>query len=270
MLASMSDIDPRADAPVLPATAAMGRTHYAQAALAGGDLIAAGRWADDAAATATGWWLISALTTRARVAIAQGEPEQAERDAHDALARAAEVQAYLDIPDILECLGTLAVDAGSAREAARLFGAAHGIRRRMGAVRFKVWDAGYEASVAAVRDALGEEDFDSAWAEGAALSTEGTIAARGAGDRLRAARPRRTQTTRQRLGISYPHRGRRRATGQRRTRQQGHRDTAVRLTAHGANPPDPRLHETRPHQPCSSCKRPPATRNPRVGDTQTE
>ncbi len=172
MLASMSDIDPRADAPVLPATAAMGRTHYAQAALAGGDLIAAGRWADDAAATATGWWLISALTTRARVAIAQGEPEQAERDAHDALARAAEVQAYLDIPDILECLGTLAVDAGSAREAARLFGAAHGIRRRMGAVRFKVWDAGYEASVAAVRDALGEEDFDSAWAEGAALSTE--------------------------------------------------------------------------------------------------
>ncbi len=185
MLASMSDIDPRADAPVLPATAAMGRTHYAQAALAGGDLIAAGRWADDAAATATGWWLISALTTRARVAIAQGEPEQAERDAHDALARAAEVQAYLDIPDILECLGTLAVDAGSAREAARLFGAAHGIRRRMGAVRFKVWDAGYEASVAAVRDALGEEDFDSAWAEGAALSTEAgfAYAQGGRGDR---------------------------------------------------------------------------------------
>ena len=52
-----------------------------------------------------GWWLMSALTMRARVAIAQGEPEQAERDAHDALARAAEVEAYLFIPDILECLG---------------------------------------------------------------------------------------------------------------------------------------------------------------------
>ena len=79
-----------------------------------------------------------ALTTRARVAIAQGEPDQAERDAHDALARAAEVEAYLFIPDILECLGTLAGEAGSHREAARLFGAADAIRQRIGAVRFKV------------------------------------------------------------------------------------------------------------------------------------
>ena len=97
----------------------------AQAALAGGDLVAARRWADDAVATMTGWWLIGALTTRARVAIAQGEPEQAERDAHDALACAADIEAYLGIPDILECLAALAGEAGSHREAARLFGAAH-------------------------------------------------------------------------------------------------------------------------------------------------
>lgn len=57
---------------------------------AGGDLVAAGRWADDAAAMATGSWLMWALTTRARVAIAQGEPDEAERDAHDALAGAAD------------------------------------------------------------------------------------------------------------------------------------------------------------------------------------
>ena len=57
----------------------------------------------------------------------------------------------------------------------------------MGAVRFKIWDAGYEASVAAVRDALGEPDFDAAWAEGAALSTEEAIAytQRGRGERKR-------------------------------------------------------------------------------------
>ena len=57
----------------------------------------------------------------------------------------------------------------------------------MGAVRFKVWDAGYEASVAAVRDALGNKDFDSAWAEGAALSAEEAIAyaQRGRGERKR-------------------------------------------------------------------------------------
>ena len=159
----------------------------AQAALAGGDLLAARRWADDAVSTTTGWWLMRALTTRARVAIAQGEPEQAERDAHDALARAAEFEAHLCIPDTLECLGTLAGDAGSHREAARLFGAAQAIRQRMGAVRFKIWDAGYEASVAALRDALGEKDFDAAWAEGAALSTEEAIAyaQRGRGERKR-------------------------------------------------------------------------------------
>ena len=98
-----------------------------------------------------------ALTTRARVAIAQGEPEQAERDAHDALAMRRRIEAYLGIPDILECLAALAGEAGSHREAARLFGAAEGIRQRMGAVRFKVWDAGYEASVAALRDAMGEQ-----------------------------------------------------------------------------------------------------------------
>jgi DNA-binding CsgD family transcriptional regulator len=160
------------------------RPYIAQAALAAGDLIAARRWADDAVTTATGWaLLIRALTTRARVAIAQGEFEQAQRDAHDALATVP----YAGTSDTLECLAALAVDAGSHRDAARLFGAADAIRQRMGAVRFKVWDAGFEASVTTLRDALGENGFDSAWAEGAALSTEEAIAyaQRGRGQRKR-------------------------------------------------------------------------------------
>jgi len=172
---------------VLPALAAGHRTLKAEAALAGGDLVAARRYADDAVSTATGWWLIEALTARARVAIAAGEPDQAERDAHDALARAAELEAYLYIPDILECVGTLGGEAGSHREAARQFGAAHGIRQPMGVVRFKIWDADYHASVAALRNAIGEQDFDAAWAEGAGLSVEEAIAyaQRGRGQRKR-------------------------------------------------------------------------------------
>jgi predicted ATPase/class 3 adenylate cyclase/DNA-binding CsgD family transcriptional regulator len=171
----------------LTAPAAMGRGYSALAALAGGDLLGARRWSDEAVATTTGWWLMWALTTRARVAIAQGEPDQAEHDAHDALAIAASLQTYLGISDTLECLAALAGEAGSHREAARLFGAAHGIRQRMGAVRFKVWDAGYEASVAALRDTMGDNAFDSAWAEGAGLSTEDAIAhaRRGRGARKR-------------------------------------------------------------------------------------
>ena len=174
---------------VLPATAAARRSFAALAALAGGDLVAARRGADEAVSTTAGVWLMHALMTRSRVAIAQGEPEQAEHDAHDALTMAASMQAYLGISDTLECLATLAGDPGSHREAARLFGAAHGSRERIGEVRFKVWDAAYEASVAALRDELGENDFDSAWAEGAALSTEEAIAyaQRGRGQRKRPA-----------------------------------------------------------------------------------
>jgi predicted ATPase/class 3 adenylate cyclase/DNA-binding CsgD family transcriptional regulator len=172
---------------VAPAYAALLRPVIALAAQAGGDLIAARRWADEAVATATGWTAMSALNTRARVAITQGEPEQAERDAHDTLAIAAELGAHLGVAEPLECLATLAVDARSYREAARLFAAAAAIRLRIGAVRFKIYDAGYEASVAVLRNAVDEKDFDSAWAEGAAMSTEEAIAyaQRGRGQRKR-------------------------------------------------------------------------------------
>jgi predicted ATPase/DNA-binding CsgD family transcriptional regulator len=165
------------------------RYWIAEAVLAGGDLAAARGWADDAVSATRGWYLALALTARARVAIAQGEPAQAASDAHDALTRAAEIGAHLCVPDVLEVLAGLAGDEGNHRAAARLFGSAYGIRQRMGVVRFKVWDAGYEASVAALRDALGNNDFDAAWSEGAALSTEEAIAyaQRGRGERKRPA-----------------------------------------------------------------------------------
>jgi len=130
---------------------------------------------------------MSALSTRARVAIAQGEPDQAKRDGYDALACAAELGAHFGVADVLECLAVLAGDSASHRESARLLGAARAIRQRMGAVRFKIYDADYHASAAALRDAMGDSDFDSACAEGAALSTEEAIAyaQRGRGQRKR-------------------------------------------------------------------------------------
>jgi DNA-binding CsgD family transcriptional regulator len=171
-----------------PQMAAVQRSYNAQAALAGGDLIAGRRWATEAVETSTGWYLLVALTTRARVALAQGEPEQAERDAHEALARATDVQAYQGISDTLECLAAATSDAGRHREAARLFGAAHGIRQRMGAVRFRIYQVGYESLVAALRDAMSDKDFESAWAEGATMATEEAIAyaQRGRRERKRA------------------------------------------------------------------------------------
>jgi len=159
----------------------------AEVALARGDLVAARRWADEVISATTGWYLASALTTRARVAIAQDEPEQAERDAHDALACAADTGSHQVLPDILECLAHLADVAASYRQAARLFAAADAIRRRIGAVRFKIYVADYEASVATLRGAMGAQDFESAWAEGAELSAGEAIAyaQRGRGERKR-------------------------------------------------------------------------------------
>jgi predicted ATPase/class 3 adenylate cyclase/DNA-binding CsgD family transcriptional regulator len=159
----------------------------AQAALGCGDLAAARRWADEAVSMTKGAYMSWALVTRSRVGIAHGELQPAERDAHEALGIAAGVGAHLLIPEILERLADVALHAGSHAEAARFFGAADAIRGRMGVVRFKVFDAAHEECVSAVRAVLGDHDFDEAWAEGAALSTEEAIAyaQRGRGERKR-------------------------------------------------------------------------------------
>ncbi|EUA07632.1 transcriptional regulator, luxR-family [Mycobacterium kansasii 732] len=109
--------------------------------MAAGDFVAARRWADEAAATTTGWRSALALLARARVAIAQGERSAADADAHDALACAVGSGAYISVPDCLECLADLARDVDS-HQAARLFGAAEALRRRMEVVRFQVYQAG--------------------------------------------------------------------------------------------------------------------------------
>jgi DNA-binding CsgD family transcriptional regulator len=159
----------------------------AEIALARGDLTAARRWADDSVSMMKGWHLAKALTTRARVAIAQGELEQAERDVQQALTFAGDFDAHQITPNALESLADLAAKLGNHREAARLFAAADALRQRMGSVRFKIWQDDYDASLAGLRNAMGEGDFESAWAEGAALSTAEAIAyaQRGRGERKR-------------------------------------------------------------------------------------
>jgi len=164
-------------------------TPMTEAALACGDLETARRWADDTVAVVPGWQQMVALTARAHVAMAQGEHGQAERDAHDALAFATRTQGYLRVDDTMECLARLAADDGSHAYATRLLGAAESIRQRMGHARYPMYQAGYEAVVAAVRDMLGRDDFEAVWAQGAALTTEESIAyaQRGRGERKRPA-----------------------------------------------------------------------------------
>ncbi|PQM51672.1 LuxR family transcriptional regulator [Mycolicibacter virginiensis] len=169
--------------------AAIFRWCRAETAVALGDLAAAARWAEDGVAATTGWYRMMSLVSGARVAIAQGEPERAERDLYEALTIAAGIKAQTGVPEIFECLGATATRAASPQEAARLFGAAHGIRARTGNVRLKIHDADWHAWLTALRESMDDNDFDSAWAEGAALSTADAIgyALRGRGERKRPA-----------------------------------------------------------------------------------
>ncbi len=169
---------------VQPEASAIQLWRRAEILLAHGDIAEARRCADDAVSGTAGWHLMVALATRARIAIAQQLPEQAEHDVHTALRVGAEVQAVLGLPEVLECLARL---TGDHRETARLCGAADAIRQRMGAVRFNIHDAGVEDTTATTRNALGDNDFDVAWSEGAALSTAEAIAyaQRGRGERKR-------------------------------------------------------------------------------------
>jgi DNA-binding CsgD family transcriptional regulator len=68
-----------------------------------------------------------------------------------------------------------------------LFGAAQTLRTNTGAVPFADVQARSGSWISALRDTLGDKDFDAAWAEGAALSTEEAIAyaQRGRGERKR-------------------------------------------------------------------------------------
>ena len=160
----------------------------ALAPLACGDLAAARRWADDVVSATKGWSLAAALTSRSRVEIAQGELDAADRDAYDALELVVRLGGDLVVPFALDCLADVAAKSDNHLPAARLFAAADAARKHMSLVRFKVLDDGDESTIAAVRDALGENDFDSAWAEGAALSIEEATAyaLRGRGERKRA------------------------------------------------------------------------------------
>ncbi len=159
----------------------------AHAALACGDVATARRHVDEAASVSKGCYLSEALTTRARIKIALGQGDEAEPDAYEALGVAESIGARRCVPDIFECLATVACGSGDYRDAARIFGATESMRRQMGAVRFKIYDAGYETGVAKLREAMGDNDFDAGWAEGAALSIDEAIAyvKRGRGERKR-------------------------------------------------------------------------------------
>ena len=171
------------------AFAALNVNPAAVVALIAGKYAEARVMTDKAVSVRRGWHLACALGDGARVALAQGEVERARSDAGKALAEIVRVQAYQPLPDILEILATISVANGNHDVGIRLFGAAQSMRDRTQLVRLPFFDHDHARAVATARTALGQEDFDRAWAEGTALSTDDAIAyaLRGRGERRRPA-----------------------------------------------------------------------------------
>jgi predicted ATPase/class 3 adenylate cyclase/DNA-binding CsgD family transcriptional regulator len=162
---------------------------FAETAVATENLAEARKWADDAVAKTQGWHLMNAYIKRAHVAIAQGELQQAERDAYSALTMNIDMRGHLSTPNLLECLALLATHTDQHLTAVRLVAAGEKLRQQIGVVRFMHQASGHDAAVEEMRTILGDKDFESAWAEGAALSAEEALvyAQRGRGERKRPA-----------------------------------------------------------------------------------
>jgi predicted ATPase/class 3 adenylate cyclase/DNA-binding CsgD family transcriptional regulator len=164
---------------------------WSEAELVLGDIEAARKRADDGVTRAEAggfkWQLCWALRAAARVAAADGDVERAEVLAHRALALGWEVGDSTAEAEVLELVAALALAHESYDEAARLFGAAEAFRHQIKSVRPGVFSDWYGSTVAALRDAMGDEALARAWKEGAALSLEEAVAytQRGRGERRR-------------------------------------------------------------------------------------
>ena len=132
-----------------------------------------------------GWHLAAALATRARVESEQGEPFSST-DAHEALASAAGRRAPDAFPTSWNASPTWRATPTITKKRRGSLAPRTRCRQRMGA-------CGSRSTTPTTRPrsrrcgAMGEDDFDAAWAEGAALSTKEAIAyaQRGRGERKR-------------------------------------------------------------------------------------
>jgi ATP/maltotriose-dependent transcriptional regulator MalT len=162
-----------------------------EAALARGDLaIARTSWDESLALsreTKTAVTEIRSLQGLAALARAAGELHDSLDLLHNALRMIDEAGHTVLVADALEQLAGVLSVGQAFRESARLFGAAQALRERIGYVRSPLHEDTYEHDVSSVREALGPDEFASAWNQGLEMTVEDAVvyAARGRGRRLR-------------------------------------------------------------------------------------
>jgi tetratricopeptide (TPR) repeat protein len=94
----------------------------------------------------------------------------------DALRLAAERGLHTVIPDTLEALAAVLVAEGDAIRAARLLGAAYALRTGLGTMAREIEGERLPVTIAEARAELGDEAYESAFAEGAALTADEAVA----------------------------------------------------------------------------------------------
>ncbi len=117
----------------------------------------------------------AACTLLAAVAVAGGEPAEAERLAHEALATAVQRGYRPLIAPALDVLAGVAASLESCEESARITGAAQRAFDEVGHVRWKREQATADAVADHLRSALGESEYDRAFAGGYELGTDEAI-----------------------------------------------------------------------------------------------
>jgi predicted ATPase/DNA-binding CsgD family transcriptional regulator len=122
--------------------------------------------------------------------VAGDDPERAESLHHEALTIRVRHGLRTSYVDSLDALAGHAASAESFAEAARLYAASAVGRNAMGCPRPPIDRPAHEAAIVGLSGALGDEDFATAWSEGAALTLDDavTYARRARGSRGRPSR----------------------------------------------------------------------------------
>ncbi|MEO7803040.1 MAG: LuxR C-terminal-related transcriptional regulator [Actinomycetota bacterium] len=131
--------------------------------------------------------LSRALLAEAQLARLADDLESAETLQQEALSLLMESDETPGIILALEGLAGVATRQDSSHEAARLMGSADAFRTAIGFVRYPIERDRYDADIKRARTAIGDDEFEATFNEGAALTVEGAIsyARRARGERKR-------------------------------------------------------------------------------------
>ena len=122
------------------------------------------------------WGIAASLSNLGNVAYQQGDYARALALHGESLRLSRDIGARDLMAAGLECLAWVAASHQRLRQAARLGGAAEGLRQALGVPLWPEERAGHERALQAMRATLGEEAFAAIWASGVALAPEQAVA----------------------------------------------------------------------------------------------